>query len=310
MVTVDSLGCPMAENPSTEKGSGNGEYIFDPGAVRVALGAVILGLLLFGSLGILAGVQESFTSMGPIMSLFLCLALIGALLHIARLSGRNLRISDDGILVRDKHANEIGSLRWAELGRVTERRRMAQLALWDKSGARRVLVDQQYQNFAAIRTRILAEYAKVFVLKPLPIELRNSSPLLLESFIFGLLTAFCSWGAWSTYQQGHIGLSVILMSFAVATLLSLVNLYPQIAGPSQLFEDRIVLRTLFKTERIDKKSISGVELGDLANPHSGTKFSFVILKTTDRKPLRITSKFGSIPEIYLTLRAWLAQTSH
>jgi len=41
---------------------------------------------------------------------------------------------------------------------------MAQLALWDKSGARRVLIDQQYQNFAAIRDRVLAEYAKAFTL--------------------------------------------------------------------------------------------------------------------------------------------------
>jgi len=186
---------------------------------------------------------------------------------------------------------------------------MAQLALWDKSGTRRVLVDQQFENFAVIRSRILTEYAKVFALKALPIEFRNSSPLLLESFVFGSVAAFCSWGSWSTYQQGQAGLSVILLCFAVASLLSLLNLYPRIAGPSELFGDRIVLRTLFKTENIYKKSVSGVELADVANPRSGTKFSFVILKITDGKPLRITSKFGSIPEIYLTLRAWLAQSS-
>ena len=108
-----------------------------------------------------------------------------------------------------------GSLHWVELARVTERRRMAQLALWDKSGTRRVLVDQQFENFAVIRSRILTEYAKVFALKPLPIEFRNSSPLLLESFVFGSVAAFCSWGSWSTYQQGQAGLSVILLCFAV-----------------------------------------------------------------------------------------------
>ncbi len=149
------------------------------------------------------------------MSLILCLGLIGALIHIARLSGRNLQISDDGILVRDKQGNQIGGLHWVELTRVTERRRMAQLALWDKSGARRVLVDQQFENFAVIRSRILTEYAKVFALKALPIEFRNSSPLLLESFVFGSFAAFCSWGWWSTYQQGQTGLSVILLCFAV-----------------------------------------------------------------------------------------------
>jgi hypothetical protein len=299
----------VSGNPFAEKDNSNGEYRFNPNTVRAGLVATTIGLLLFGSLGIWAGVQEGFTSKGPIMSLPLCLALIGTLVHIARLSGRNLQISDDGILVRDKQGNQIGRLHWVELARVTERRRMAQLALWDKSGARRVLVDQQFENFALIRSRILNEYAKVFALKPLPIELRNSSPFLFEGLLFGLFTAFCSWGAWSTYQRGQTGLSVFFLCFAVATLLSLLNLYPQIAGPSELFGDRIVLRTLFKTEKIYKRSVSAVELGDVANPHSGTKFSFVILKITDGKPLRITSKFGGILEMYLTLRAWLAQSN-
>jgi hypothetical protein len=116
---------------------------------------------------------------------------------------------------------------------------MAQLALWDRSGVRRTMVDQQFENFAALRSRILTEYAKVF----------------------------------------------------------------------ELFEGRIVLRSLFKTEKIYRKSVSTVELEDIANPRSGTKFSLVILKATDGKPRRITSKFGSIPEIYLTLGTWLAQPS-
>ncbi len=172
----------MSGNPFAEKDNSNGEYRFDPNTVRTGLVAATIGLLLFGSLGIWAGVQEGFTSKGPIMSLPLCLALIGALIHIARLSGRNLQISDDGILVRDKQGNEIGSLHWVELARVTERRSMAQLALWDKSGARRALVDQQFENFALIRSRILNEYAKVFALKPLPIEFRNSSRCCLKVF--------------------------------------------------------------------------------------------------------------------------------
>jgi hypothetical protein len=62
----------------------------------------------------------------------------------------------------------------------------------------------------------------------------------------------------------------------------------------------IFVPLIFKSIRI---------LGDVANPRSDTKFPFVILKITDGKPLRITSKFGSIPEMYLTLRAWLAQSN-
>ena len=287
----------------------NGEYRFDPQAVRVGLVAATILLLLFGSLGIWSGTTERFSSKGSILSLTLCLVIVAALVHIGRLSGRKLQVSDDGISVRDKRGHQIGSLRWAELAKVTERRRMAQLALWDKSGARRVLVDQQFENFAMIRSRILTEYAKVFAIKPLPIRFRNSSPLLLETIIFGSIAAFWTWGGWRTYQQGQTALSVILFGIAIVSILLVLNLYPQIAGPSVLSEDRIVLRTLFKTQEITRANVASVELSDMANPHSGTKFSFVALKTIDGKLIRITSKFGSIPEMYLTLRAWLSQSN-
>jgi hypothetical protein len=297
----------MADNQFVEVSSSNGEYRFDQNAVRVGFGASTLGLLLFGSLGIVSGVQEGFTSKGPLIGLIACLGLIAAAIHITRLSRRTLRITDDGILICDKQGNEVGKLHWAELARVTERRRMAQLALWDKSGTRRVLVDQQFENFALIRSRILAEYAKVFVLRPLPIEFRNPSPAFLETFLFGIFTAFCAYGTWRTYHRGQVGLSVILFSFAVVGLVYSLSLHPGIAGPSELFEDRIILRSLFKTEKIYKKDVSSVDLQDVANPHSGTKFSFIQLKIRESKPLRITTKFGSIPELYLTLRAWLEQ---
>jgi hypothetical protein len=55
--------------------------------------------------------------------------------------------------------------------------------------------------------------------------------------------------------------------------------------------------------------LRALKAGLVANPHRGTKFSFVILKVTDGKPLKITSKFGGIPEMYLTLRACLAQSN-
>jgi hypothetical protein len=299
----------MADNPLSKADSSNGEYKFDQNVVRLGLGATIVGLLLFGSLGIVSGVQEGITSKGLLMCLLACLLLIGAAIHIARLSGRTLRISDDGISIRDKNGNEVSSLHWIELGRVTERRRMAQLALWDKSGTRRVLVDQQFENFALIRSRILAEYAKFFVVGPLPIQLRNPSPLLLETFLFGIVAAFCAFGTWTTYRQGQITLSAILLVFAAGSLVSLLKLYPRIAGPSELFGDRLILRSLFKTEKIYKKDVSSVELQDVSNPHGGTKFSFVSVTVCQGKPLRITSKFGSIPELYLTLRVWLEQSS-
>jgi hypothetical protein len=96
------------------------------------------------------------------------------------------------------------------------------------------------------------------------------------------------------------------LCFLAASLVSLLNLYPQLRGPSLLFEDRIVLRSFLKTQEIYKKSVSGVEIGDVANK-VGTKFSLVILQIIGGKHRKITSKYGSIPEIYLTLRTWMAR---
>jgi hypothetical protein len=235
------------------------------------------------------------------------LLLVAFLAHIGRLSGRSLQVSDEGVSVQNKKGNQIGSLHWIELGRVTERRKMAQLALWDKSGARRVLIDQQYQNFAAIRYRVLAEYAKAFTLKPLPIKFQRSNPVTYESVIFAMGAGLFGWVAWMALQQGQRVAGAFFLCFVAASLVSLLNLYPQMRGPSVLFEDRIVLRSLFETQEVYKRNVSGVEIGDVANPQSGSKFSFVILQVIGGKPLKITSKYGSIPEIYLTLRAWLAR---
>jgi hypothetical protein len=288
---------------ATESRNVNGIYKFDSGVIWIGLIAGSIGLLLFGGLGIAAAKQGSKSA---VLCLPISLLLVAFLTHIGKLSGRSLQVSDEGVSVRDKKGNQIGSLHWIELGKVTERRKMAQLALWDKSGARRVLIDQQYQNFAAIRHRILAEYAKVFMLKPLPIEFQRSNPVMYESVIFAMFSALFGWLAWIAFQQGQRVASAFFLCFLAATLVSLLNLYPQMRGPSMLFEDRIVLRSLFKTREVYKKSVSGVEIGDVANPQ-GQKFSLVILQVIGGKQLKITSKYGSIPEIYLTLRTWLAR---
>ena len=289
---------------ATENQSINGVYKFDSELIWTGLIAASMGLLLSVGLGIAAATQGSKSA---VLCLLISVLLVALLAHIGRLSGRSLQVSDEGVSVLDKKGNQIGGLDWRELGKVTERRKMAQLALWDRNGARRVLIDQQYENFAAIRSRVLAEYANAFTLKPLPIEFQRSNSVMYESVVFAVSSALFGWVAWMAFQQGQPIASAFFLCFVAASLFSLLNLHPQLRGPSMLFEDRIVLRSLLKTQEVYKKSVSGVEIGDVANPRSGTKFSLVILQILGGKQLKITSKYGSIPEIYLTLRAWLAQ---
>lgn len=132
-------------------------------------------------------------------------------------------------------------------------------------------------------------------------------PVFYESFVFAGAFAFSCWISWRAYQDGLKGLAIIPLCFSVGSLFSLLSLYPQLGGPSELLEDRVVLLNLFRTQELSRKDVTGVELGDISNPHSGTKFSLVTVKGRNGKQLKITSRYGSIPEIYLTLRAWLAQ---
>jgi hypothetical protein len=208
----------------------NGVYKFDPAAIRVGLIAGIGGMLLFGTLGILAGKDENFSSRSWILYLLPSLGFIFVLSHIAKLSGRTLHISTDRISVQDKRGNEIGSLPWVEFANLSERRKMAQLALWDKSGTRRLLIDLQFENFNLIRSRILGEYAKVFTLKPLPIVFQSANSFLFESFVLAVGAAFFVWGSWRTLQQGQTGASIVFFCFVILALLSFLKLYPQLGG--------------------------------------------------------------------------------
>jgi hypothetical protein len=285
---------------------GNRTYKFDRRTTQICMVVAFLGVALFGFMGIAGGRQEGFGSMSSVIGLLFSLGCVALLVYLARLFGRTLQISDDGVSVRSKSGEAIGDLRWEELGHVSERRTMAQLALWDKLGRRRVLIDQQFENFGAIRSRVLAEYAKVFILKPFPIELRNPNLLTFNSVILTICAAFFAGISWIAFAQGQEGPGMILLGFLILILLSILNLYPQLGGPSILFADRLVVRSLFRTRELYKANVVSVEIEDVANSKSSTKLSLIVLRDVDGKRLKLTSRYGSVPEMYLTLRAWLA----
>jgi hypothetical protein len=227
------------------------------------------------------------------------------LANITIASGQTLEINDVGIFLRDKDQREIQGLRWEEFAKVTERRRLGQLALWDRAGTRRILVDQYFEKFALIRPRVLDEYAKRFQPGCLPISFRTELVLYYETVIYALALVFWGWIARASYYQGEPVASLFFIGFMIPTFYCLLNLYPQLRGPSVLYEDRLVLRGFFKTDEIYKRDVTSVEITDAVNTQSGTKFSLVMVHTIGGKKIKITSKYGSIPEVYLTLRSWL-----
>ncbi|HTV60594.1 MAG TPA: hypothetical protein VMJ93_17095 [Verrucomicrobiae bacterium] len=286
----------------------NGFYRFDPGQIQTGLVFASIGLAAVFVFGAWASLRRGLDLFGMLLLLLISLGLVWFLIHVKNLSGRTLEITDKEISVFDKRKGSLGRLFWEELGLVTERRKMAQLALWDRSGRRRVLVDQQYEDFPRIRQRILSEYARAFVPKPLPIELRSTSPFRYETFVMGFVTLLSGVASCLAFSQNQPIASLFLLGFASFGFWNLLLLYPRLGGPSVIYEDRIVIRRLFRKDEVRKKDVAGVDLADVANGNSGAKFSMVVLRTIDNRKVKITFLYGSIPEIYLTLRAWLART--
>jgi hypothetical protein len=299
---------PLSEATLTREqpyAGSNGIFKFDRGYKWLIFVVGSADVLLIGGALSVGSIRHELNPRLAALAIVELVAFVAAMVYVARRSRRELQITDDGIFIRDGRGNEISGIRWIELGRVSERRVMGRLVLWDQGGIRRLLVDQQFRPYTTIRARILDEYARVFTPKPLPVEFRSSHPFNSQSILMALSTAFLVWAAWKANQDNARGPALLLAGFAILSVTSFLSLYPQLRGPSLLFENRIVLRSLFRTRELYKNEITGIELKDMSNS-SGTKFSFIDVQTAAAKPLKITFVYGDIPEMYLTLRGWLS----
>jgi hypothetical protein len=234
----------MPQNePFSNNLSSNGTYKFDARYTWFALigGALALTFLL-GPV-VFSETQHEALPSGLIAAAVLASAgLIAAIASVVKRSKRTLQINDELILVRNTQGDELGSLRWSELGKVTATHKMAQLVLWDRAGSRRVVVDRNLESFQRIRGRILAEYAKVFTALPLPMEFRRSNFWTVDGIVSVGAAVVVAWVSFSIFRNGQQNSGVLLFClFEIPISLYFLSINPQLLGASRLFEDRIEL---------------------------------------------------------------------
>jgi hypothetical protein len=284
----------------------NGTFKYSPGYVWFCLLGAAGALFLIGALIVVQ------TGHNPLPWGFTAGTVVGsawffaAVASAVRRSRGLVQVNDDGIYVRTKHGSGIGSLRWSELGKVTASHKMAQLVLWDNHGNRRVVVDRNVESFQRIRGRILAEYAAVFTAAPLPMEFRRSNFWTVDGIVSVGAAVIMAWVSFSIFRNGQQNSGVLLFClFEIPIALYFLSINPQLLGASRLFEDRIELIGLFRRKVIFKREVTGVEIVDFIAGRSGSS-SMVLVSALDGS-LKILQRYGSLPEIYLTLRAWLAR---
>jgi len=286
----------------------NGAYKFDLGYTWfVLIGGTLALLLILG--GLLAAANRNET-VGPGLAVTgaLCvIAFIAAIASVVKSSSRTIQVNDDGIWVQDKRGNGIEGLHWGELAKVTASNKMAQLLLWDGAGRRRVVVDRNVENFDRIRGRIIMEYARVFTFGPLPFEFRRSNFWTLDGMACVVAAVVMGLVSFRVYLRGQPGSGILLLLlFGVPFSLYFLSINPQFFGPSQLFEDRIVLSGLFRKRVMYKENVTGVEIVDFTAGKSGTS-SMVVVTARNDSQLKILQRYGNLPDIYLAIEAWLAR---
>ena len=292
---------------SSSKLSSNGTYKFNEGYkwLLLIVGTVIL-------LGLLGPVILSTANQEPLSSSLVAIAVLGSVGLIAGMvptlkrSRLTIEIKDEGIFVHNTQGDEVGGLRWTELAEVTATHKMTQLVLWDSAKNRRVIVDRNFQSFPRIRERILNEYAKVFTVAPLPMEFRRSNFWTGDEIACVGAGAVMGWVSLSISRNNQPGSGVFLFClFEIAICLHFLSINPQVFGASQLFDDRIELNALFRKKTLYKNEIKAVEIVDFAVGQSG-RSAMVLISAVDGRQLKILQRYGSLPAIYLTLRARLS----
>jgi hypothetical protein len=300
-MSESQLGC-------RKDASTNGAYKFDLGYTWFVLIGGTLALLLILGAFVAATSRNQTVGLGLAVAGALCVvALIVAIASVVKSSSRTVQVNDDGIWVQDKRGNGIGGLHWGELAKVTASNKMAQLLLWDGAGRRRVVIDRNVENFARIRGRILKEYARVFTFGLLPFEFRRSNFWTLDGIACVVAAVVMGLVSFRVYLRGQPGSGILLLLlFAIPLSLYFLRINPQFFGPSQLFEDRIVLSGLFRKRVMYKEDVTGVEIVDFSAGKSGTS-SMIVVTARNGMQLKILQRYGNLPDIYLTLQAWLAR---
>lgn len=296
----------MSQSTLSNNLNSNGTFKYSPSYVLFCLFGATGALFLIGALIVVQ------TGRDPLPRGFMAVVVVGlawffaSVASVVRRSRGLVQVNDDGIFVRTKHGNGIGSLRWSELAKVTATHKMAQLVLWDNHGNRRVVVDRNVESFQLIRGRILAEYSKVFTAAPLPMEFRRSNFWAVDGIVSVGAAVIGAWVSLSIFRNGqqYSGVLVFCLS-EIPIVLYFLSINPQLHGASRLFEDRIELNGPFRRNVVFKKDVTGVELVDFNAGRSGS--SSMVLVSTLNGSLKILQRYGSLPEIYLTLRAWLAR---
>jgi hypothetical protein len=121
----------------------------------------------------------------------LAVLMLAYAVHILKISGSVLEISGLGIRRRENDGSET-FIAWQDMGALKDRDFMQQLAVHDRAGIKRLLLDYQFEGFDLISARLLAEREKyVQYAFPAVFKRHSNLPDAGHVVLFVVIVIFC-----------------------------------------------------------------------------------------------------------------------
>jgi Ca2+/Na+ antiporter len=246
-------------------------------------------------------------------------------MHLYRIGKSIIEITSSGISRKENNGTQV-SMMWTEMGKLTERVGMQQLAISDKNGSKKISVDYQFDGYDVIRKRVFDEFEKRMTVT-YPAVFGRASVNINKSYIalFVILSAIFIPMALLD-KKGDDKLWFLVVAGCVLLPVMILLVVDQVRTIKQVIVEResLKLKRLFGTVDIAFADIVDYEYKYIAPNYGhynytspdimlmnktggGQKIPVVEITTTANKKHKITRSIGALPELFLSLKKTCAK---
>lgn len=235
--------------------------------------------------------------------------------HLYRISKSVIEITSAGIS-RKEADGLLTNIQWGEIGRILERGFMQQLAIADRPGSKKVLIDYQFDGYDVIRKRVFDEYEKrMTVTYPVVfgrpgIGGQYTAMILI---LAGIAAAVFFLGGKTDPAMEIVVMACITAPLLILFLVDMFRTIKQVeidrggfklkkltGGPEVLFSE--ITDIEYKYISANYRYSGSLEYYFIDKSGAGQKKPVIVITRNDGKKYTITTSAGPLPEIFICLK--------